>query len=62
MAALGVKPPDGATAEPVFVVDYDGARDGEGLRVVRGETGLHAATVRETVARRPFHVGWEVPY
>lgn len=62
MTAMGIEPPDGAAAEPVFVMHHNGAGNRAGFRIIRGEARLHVATVWETVARRPFHVGWEVPY
>jgi hypothetical protein len=47
MTAMGIKPPDRAGSESVLVVYHDGAGNGKGFRIVRGETGLHTATVRE---------------
>jgi hypothetical protein len=62
MAATRIKPPDGARAEVVFVVHDNGAGNREGFRIVRGEAGLHAATLRESSSSRTFHIGREMLY
>ena len=47
MTAMGIKRPLGTASESVLVVHHDSVRNGEIFRVVRGETRLHAATLRE---------------
>ena len=47
MTAMRIKPPDRAASESVLVVHHDSVRNGEIFRVVRGETRLHAVTLRE---------------
>ena len=62
MAMMGIKPPDGAASQSVLVVHHNGAGNGEIFRIVRGEAGLHAATLVESPLEATFHIGWEEVY
>lgn len=62
MTAVEVKPAARGGSEAVLIVPHDAAGNWEGFRVVKGETGLHAATLGETLACGLFPVGWEGRY
>ncbi len=54
LTAMGIKRPDTASSESVLVVHRNGAGNGETVRVVRGEAGLHAATLRRRLPQGAF--------